>query len=37
MSQMLLSIKPQFVDLIFSGKKKFEYRKKNVNVMLIQL
>lgn len=39
MSQMLLSIKPQFVDLIFSGKKKFEYRKKkckrNVNTIVI--
>jgi hypothetical protein len=36
---MLLSIKPQFVDLIFSGKKKFEYRKKkckrNVNTIVI--
>lgn len=27
MSKMLLSIKPQYVDLIIAGKKKFEFRK----------
>ena len=27
MSQMLLSIKPQYVEKIISGKKKFEFRK----------
>ncbi|WP_314838904.1 hypothetical protein [Solobacterium moorei] len=27
MSQMLLSIKPQYVDKIIAGKKKFEFRK----------
>lgn len=27
MSQMLLSIKPQYVEKIIAGKKKFEYRK----------
>ncbi|PKL58214.1 MAG: hypothetical protein CVV25_14820 [Ignavibacteriae bacterium HGW-Ignavibacteriae-4] len=26
--RVLLSIKPEFADLIFSGKKKYEYRKQ---------
>lgn len=28
MSRILLSIKPEYIDKIFSGTKKFEYRKK---------
>lgn len=28
MSTILLAIKPRYVDLILSGKKKFEYRRK---------
>ncbi len=38
--KVLLSIKPEFVEKIFSGEKKFEYRKnifknKNVNSVII--
>ena len=28
MSKILMSIKPEYVDKIFSGEKKYEYRKR---------
>ena len=30
MSKILMSIKPEYVDKIFSGEKKYEYRKRIV-------
>ena len=39
MSKILISIKPEYVDKIFAGTKKFEYRKTrccpDVNTMII--
>lgn len=39
MCKALLSIKPEFVDKIFNGEKKYEYRKNifknNINVIII--
>lgn len=37
-TKILLSIKPQYADLIFSGKKKYEFRRtifKNRNVKIV--
>lgn len=39
MSKILISIKPEYVDKIFAGTKKFEYRKtrcgSNVDTMIV--
>lgn len=38
MRKILISIKPEYVDLIFSGEKRFEYRKRvplDVNTAIV--